>query len=119
MELSGTKRIAKTETVECPTCHRPGWVRKIWHSLMTEQEWGGPIQIDDLPPGYIPMLVMKGVTIHDAVGEGMDYCREHKVDGVAFRFNDRTVLVSASSEFQAVVRDWWKNTNPDGLARAR
>ena len=102
------KRPDRFQTTVCPTCYRDGWTRRVHRSLLTEEEAGYEVKIKGLPERYTPMSATCGSNIYAAVKEGIEFCQMYKVDGVGFDFNEKLVLVTATSNADGVTRNWWK-----------
>lgn len=110
-----TMRPKRFVTETCVRCNRDGWKHEVRYELITQEEYGKLIgdkyplpDIPGLPAGFEPASVGVGSSIFRTVEEAIEYCREYKVFGVGFMFNDKPVFVSAKSDAETVARDWWK-----------
>ena len=102
------KRPPEYITERCKCCKREGYTRQVQHSLWTPEEYGHPVVVEGLPPGYEPMMASAGSSIYDAVKEAIEFCQTYKAHGVGFDFNDKLVLVDPYSDVAVVVKEWWR-----------
>lgn len=100
------KREPKTVTSTCHCCHRPDWTRQVGYNLTSREESSFPIEVKGLPSGFEPMWA-SGM-IYGAVEEAIEYCIAANVHGVGFEFNGHVVLVTAQSDKDKVIREWWQ-----------
>jgi hypothetical protein len=102
----------------CPTCRRDGWEQAKPYALWTPEEYAdfGPEMITserdaatragiDLRSDVL-CIPHAGASVYEAANEARDLAREW-AKPVAFMFNEKPVRVTAESDTEAVVREWW------------
>ncbi len=101
-------------TIEtCSRCKRPGWTRKVFYNLYTEEEqnkvFTNPVKIKNAPSGAENCYVSMGSSIYKAIKEGKELAKLMNKQ-IVFEFNDQTVIVNKDSDVDIIYRNWWINS---------
>ena len=102
-------RPEKHITETCDRCKRPGWTRKVFYNLVTEEEYeqiySKKLEIKDAPEHaekcYVRMGSDVGVTIEEAIELAVKLNRP-----VVFDFNERLIVVNQYSDPDVKYREW-------------
>lgn len=118
------RRPEQFVTETCWTCKRPDWKHGVLYHLRTQDEYAAmmnePIKPErGVPADFEMMWPSAGSEIHRAVAEAIKYCADYKVPGAAFVFNEKLVMVTANSNADEKVRDWWKRVYKETPEQSR